>query len=61
MGRWQVDHGYGTRGFFVPPLPEQLRSHIEDAEQTPLTEFRLDGSTTVCPMGAREDVRPGAM
>jgi hypothetical protein len=35
---------------FRAALPEQLRSHIEDAEQTPLIEFRLDGSTTVSVM-----------
>jgi hypothetical protein len=34
---------------FRAAVPEQFRSHIEYAEQTPLIVFRLDGSATgVC-------------
>lgn len=41
-GKWTT--GMEREGFRAA-LPEQLRSHIEDAEQTPLIEFRLDGPT----------------
>jgi hypothetical protein len=47
-GKWTT--GMEREGFSCRHCQSSFEAHIEDAEQTPLTEFRLEGSTTVCPM-----------